>query len=180
MNRSSVIPEEIGALRSDVAEMLRGIEPSIGDYGCRLFPCEVTTDDGMIHPRVYVVEASSYIREWGVWPWNDRGKNWVQAEAIRSLRSSRLRLPAHFANSLNAAGESGMGYCTYSVELRNGKRLYFVTGNTVDFPNWPPGVSPSDVVAVRAHDRCPDHRMRAPFTHESGAEYKWSPFRATS
>ncbi|HYF14671.1 MAG TPA: hypothetical protein VD971_06325 [Phycisphaerales bacterium] len=178
MTERVTIPCEVGALCSNIAEMLRGVEPSVSNYGSRLYPCEVITDDGVFHPRVYVVKASSYIREWGVWPWSDQGKRWVRAESICSLHSSKLRLPVRFANTLNAAGESGMGYCAFSVELRNGSRLYFVTGNAVDFPNWPPGVSPTDVIAVRAHDRSPAHGVRPPFSHESSAEYEWSPFRA--
>jgi hypothetical protein len=71
-------------------------------------------------------------------------------------------LPARFANILYEAGESGMGYCAFSVELRDHRRLYFVTGNAVDFLNWPEGVLPDDVIGVTPHDRFSEHRDRAP------------------
>jgi hypothetical protein len=177
MPQHAAVPEEVQSLRSDVAAMLQDVKPSISEFGLRLHPCEVTTDDGVVHPRVYVVESHSYIREWGVWPWMDRGKRWVRAESIRFLRSSPERLPAEFANALNRAGESGMGYCAFSVEFKNGQRLYFVTGNAIDFPNWPDGASPMDIVRVRPHDRCPEHRGRLPLPHEMNAEYSWAPYR---
>lgn len=135
-------------------------------------------DDGTAESRVYVVEPLGYIREWGVWPWQDTGKRWIPAERIRSIRSSPLRLPPHFANALSSAGESGMGYCAFSVDLRDGRRLFFVTGNAVDFPCWPYGVKPIDVVAVHPHDRHPDHRHLSPRIDELGAQYTWSPFRS--
>jgi len=177
MSDRSSIPEEVRGLSVVAARMLQGVQPTVSEYGLRLYPCEVETDDGVIHPRVYVVEAHAYIREWGIWPWMDRGKDWIPAERIRSLRSSPERLPAAFASTLVAAGESGMGYCTFSVELRDRRRLYFVTGNAVDFPSWPSDVRPDDVVSVRPHDRCAEHRTRKPFRHESGASYSWSPYR---
>ncbi|RIK81529.1 MAG: hypothetical protein DCC68_08355 [Planctomycetota bacterium] len=164
------IPEMVKPLDEGVADQLGDIEPSISAYGLRLFPCEAVLDDGSVESRVYVVEARGYLAEWGVWPWQDLGKRWIPAERIRSVRSSPLRLAAQFANELNAAGESGMGYCIFSVELRDGRRIFFLMGNAVDFPSWPKDVCPDDVVSVRAHDRHPDY---AP-----GADYAWCPIRS--
>lgn len=163
------IPEEVRPLRADLAAALSQIEPSVSTSGHRIYPCAVTTDDGVVHLRVFVVEALSYIREWGVWPWMDSGKRWVRAESIRSLQSSPVRLAARFANVLNAAGETGMGYVAFSVELHGGRRLHFVTGNAVDFPAWPAGVQPSEVIAVRPHDRSA--------TYHETAKYAWAPYR---
>lgn len=170
------IPEIVKSLSDDVRRMLRAVEPSI-DGELRYYPCEVETEDGVMHPRVYVVEAGSYIRWWGVWPWDDRGKSWLPAEQIRSLRSSSDRLPAKFANVLYEAGESGMGYCRFSVELRDHRSIYFVAGGAVDFLSWPDGVGPDDVISVKPHDRFSGHLNRAPYPYESGADYIWSPFR---
>ena len=177
MNKQDKIPDEVKSLSVVAARMLQGVQPTISEHGLRLYPCEVETDDGVTHPRVYVVEAQAYIREWGIWPWMDRGKGWLPAERIRLLRSSPERLPATFASTLLTAGESGMGYCAFSVELRDYRRLYFVTGNAVDFLCWPGNARPEDVISVRPHDRCPEHRTRAPFSHESSASYLWSPYR---
>lgn len=170
------IPEVVKSLRDDVDRMLRAVEPSV-DGELRYYPCEVETEDGVIHPRVHVVEAGSYFRLWGVWPWEDRGKSWLPVEQIRSLRSCPERLPADFANILYKAGESGMGYFRFSVELRDRRRLFFVTGNVVDFLSWPEGVGPDDVISVKPHDRFSGHRDRAPYPYESGADFSWSPFR---
>lgn len=167
------LPEHIKPLNALLAPMLQSVEPSVSAGGCTLYPCEVTTDDGTNYSRVYIVEATSYKREWGVWPWEDRGKGWIPLERIVSLRSSPLRLPARFANILNAAGESGMGYCAYSVRLRSGDKLHFVTGNAVDFPQWPDGISPDDVESVVPHDRGMG-QAGAPL---SGANYYWSLYR---
>ena len=178
MSSHAVIPNEVKALNATVAVGLREIEPSVSACGLQIFPCEAVLDDGTVDSLVYVVEAVGYIREWGVWPWQDSGKRWIPAERIRSVRSSPLRLAPRFANTLNSAGESGMGYCAFSVDLRDGRRLFFITGNAMDFPCWPNGVSPADVVAVHAHDRHPDHRRRNPRADESSASYAWSPFRS--
>lgn len=177
MEDRSQIPEEVKSLRAVAARMLQGVQPTVSESGLRLYPCAVETDDGVMHPRVYIVEAQAYIREWGVWPWMDRGKDWIPAERIRSLRSSPERLPLIFVSTLLAAGESGMGYSAFSVELRDRRRLYFVTGNAVDFLSWPSDARPDDVVSVTPHDRCPEHRTSAPFSHQSGASYAWSPYR---
>lgn len=62
-----------------------------------------------------------------------------------------MRLPARFANKIYDAHESGMGYFIFTLVMKDGRRLPFLTGNAVDFPNWPAGVSPADVVGVEPH-----------------------------
>jgi hypothetical protein len=49
------------------------------------------------------------------------------------------------------AGESAMGGCWFRLVLRDGRTVDCETGNAVDFPTWPEGVSPSDVVALIPH-----------------------------
>ena len=174
---SQALPSEVKALRRAVARELGTITPSVTEYGLNLFPCQATLEDGSVHSRVYVVEAAAYIREWGVWPWDDCEKTWLPAEQIVSVVSSPLRLPAKFANAVYAEGESGMGYFAFSVDFAVGPRRYYVTGNAVDFPSWWVGVDPADIVGVNPHDRDPDHHHRSPTASESSAEYAWSPFR---
>ena len=157
--------------------MLGSLEPTVTPHGLRLYPCEVVTDEGEMHSRVYLVEATAYIREWGVWPWADPGKRWMPAERIRAVRSSPARLPARFANTLLAAGESGMGYHAFAVDLRDGRRLYFISGNAVDFLCWPEGLGPDDVVAVHPGQRLPEGEYRQPQPGNCNAEYAWAPFR---
>lgn len=173
-----MIPEQVRALSREATDALRRIEPTITEMKNRLYPCEVVTDDGVVHPRVYVMDANAYLKEWGVWPWAEKGKDWVPAERITSLRSSPHRLPPRFANVIMAAGESGMGYCAFVVELRDGRWFHYAMGNAVDFPLWPEGVVAEDVVAVHPHARFPEHRDRAPRADESSARFAWCPFRA--
>jgi len=101
---------------------------------------------------------------------------WIPAERICRVRSSPDRLPARLANELYAAGESGMGYHAFSVQLRDGRRLHFVSGNAVDFPAWPEGVTGADAVTVKRHDRHPSigNGRRGPTSrtlHTRGARF---------
>jgi hypothetical protein len=89
---------------------------------------------------------------WGVYPEDDRGKRSVSIKSVRRIVDSPKRLPAHLANELYRAGESGMGYTVFTVEFRNGARQAYVTGNAVDFIEPPPGLRASDAVAVRPHE----------------------------
>jgi hypothetical protein len=166
-------PPEVQSLRDDVVTALHAIEPSV-DRNINYYPCEVVLDDGSVHPRTFVVEAQVFVLHWGVWPWSDKC---IQAERIRSLRSSPQRLPARLANELYAAGESGMEYCSFSATFRSGKKLYFLNGNTADFPAWPADADPNEVIAVHPHDRHPEYRGRMPMAEESSAEYLWCRFR---
>lgn len=174
------LPAQLKSLSPAVLSDLCDIEPSVSATGLHLFPCDFEFYDGTTCARVYIVDATEYIREWGVWPWQDCGKQWIPAELIRSACSSYERLTAKFANKVYAAGETGMGYCAYSVDVRDGRRFYFVSGNAVDFPCWPAGVTPADVVTVNPHDRDPEHRSRSLRSSEMSAHYHWSPFRPSN
>jgi hypothetical protein len=81
------------------------------------------------------------------------------------LRSRRAlhRLPADLANKLYARGESGMGYMVFTIVLRDGRRLPRVTGNLVDFPALPDGVTTSDIADVvpEGSDAFKDRHPRA-------------------
>ena len=177
----TMIPDVIAPLPATLAEALRDVEPSIVPHWLTQFPCEVILDDGSVHSRVILVEAHSYHSLWGVWPWEHGGNgSWVPIERVRSLRSSPVRVPARFANVLNEAGESGMGYCAFSLELTDGRRLHYVTGNLVDYVNWPEDVSPADVVGVTPHDRNPEWRDRPRRLDEGGAGYEWCLFTRNS
>ena len=170
------LPEWVGSLRPEVAAQLLKVQPSFhSDF--RFYPCEVVTDDGTVHPRVYVVEARSLRKYWGGWPWEEGFGNWLKAETIQSLRSSPVRLHPELASILYDAGESGMAYYAFGVELQDGRRLHHVTLGTVDFPQWRPDVEPSDAVLVYPHERLPEWAVRAPTEHESGSAYHWAPYR---
>jgi hypothetical protein len=140
--------------------------PAATDGMCEYRPCRVTTRHGEVHDRVYVVEAHSYLRVWGVDPSADPGKRSVAVDQVIKIEESPYRLSAPLADRLYRAGESGMGYVIFTVVMSDGTQLPFLTGNAVDFPAWPAGVNPQDAVDVLPH------QGRQAATRES-ADYLW-------
>ena len=136
-------------------------------------PCVVTLQSGKTRDCVYVMEAESYIRAWGVWPDDDPAKSSVAVDQVASLAESPRRLPAELANKLYAWGESGMGYTMFTVVLRDGRRLPRVTGNAVDFPVLPEGVTSDDILDVERGAPGGYFRNRAPRPEEGVADYAW-------
>ena len=106
-----------------------------------------------------------------------------------------MHLPPHVAEQLGRVPKSSDGYCQYApcqVTLKSGElleRVYLVegvsfqrvwgdtqgtlNGKAVDFPNWPPGIGPADVVGVQPHVGHELFRDRAPAPHEGSADYAW-------
>ncbi len=156
----------------ELRAQLMAVVPS-GCNGEDMRPCQVTLVDGRVVDRVYVMEQGMYITWWGVWPEDDRGKQSLPIDQVTRIEESPSRLPVAIANTLYEAGESGMGYCIFTLVLRNGHRLPYVTGNAVDFVDLPPGVRPADVVRVLPHvgrKHFTSHRMPP---HSQGAAYFW-------
>lgn len=147
--------------------------PTSWDGSCRYAPCEVTLTTGEVKDCVYLVERESYLRMWGVAPGDDPGKRSVEIEDVVAIRESPSRLRADLANRLYEAGESGMGYMIFTMVMRDGTRLPFVTGNAVDFPAWPPGSSAAQAVDVLPHVGRDVFRDRGPSQYERSAEYAW-------
>jgi hypothetical protein len=136
---------------------LDAITPSIEPIvGVTYYPCIVTLNDGTLLDRVCLVPQASWIKLWGIYPGQDHGKSEVQLSDISSIADSPSRLPARFANELYAAGESGMGYAVFTVVFSgpipgSGSRQAYVSGNAVDFIDYPEGKGPGDVVSVLPH-----------------------------
>ena len=148
-----------GKLRDD----LSAITPSTsGDL--TYWPCAARMKDGTVLDCVYVVPEGPYIRQWGVYPQQDRGKRHISIADVEALSDSPTRLPARFANRLYKAGESGMGYTIFTVVFADDSNQAYGTGNAVDFICYPEGKSQSDVVDVLPHEgrnaepiRCPEY-----------------------
>lgn len=162
---ASPLPERL-------AEQL-ALVPATVDHGLHYAPCSVTLHTGEILPRVYIVAEDPFLRYWGL----DPARPTVDVDSIAAIEESPHRLPAALAAELYAAGESGMGYCLFTVDFADGSSLPFVTGNAVDFPNWPPGVDPRDAVAVRPHEGREHFRDRPPGRFEQSAPYSWCTYR---
>jgi hypothetical protein len=137
----------VGKLPLEIQTQIQRVEPSrCGPLS--YFPCWVLLKSGATFARVYVVEQSSYLQVWGVYPWDDPSKEWLDIEDLESLGESPARLPAPFANELYATGESGMGYSVFTAVFRDGSTQAYLTGNAVDFIEYPLGKNQTDVVAV--------------------------------
>jgi hypothetical protein len=114
-------------------------------------PCSATLESGEVVPCVYVMDAQAYISTWGVWPEDDPGKQYIRVEDVVSIAESPFRLPAAFANALYRAGESGMGYCAFTVVFSDGAEVPYVSGNALDFISLPDGRTMADIVRVLPH-----------------------------
>jgi hypothetical protein len=110
-------------------------------------PCLVRLRSGEVLPRVNVVEAAAFLAWWG----DDPKRTFLDVAEVASIEESPFRLPAALADVVYEAGESGMGYCNFTVRFRDGRSLPFLTGNAVDFPDWPTDVDPREAVAVEPH-----------------------------
>jgi hypothetical protein len=153
------IPNLPDKLRDD----LSAITPSrSGDL--TYWPCAARMKDGTALVSVYVVPEGPYIKHWGIYPTQDRGKSHISVADVDALAESPRRLPAQFANKLYENGESGMGYTIFTVVFADGSRQAYSCGNAVDFVRYPEGKGPDDVVDVLPHEgrnaepvRCPEY-----------------------
>lgn len=161
-----------GELPSHLAVQLANVPPT-GSGGLEYRPCLVALSSGRTLECVYVVEAVSYWKAWGVWPEDDRGKQSVRIEDVIEIRDSPLRLPAALANQLYEAGESGMGYLLFTAEFSDATRQAYVTGGAVDFIVPPSGLRASDVIRVNPHEGRYDNPIPSP-------DYWWCLFTAAA
>jgi hypothetical protein len=148
-------PSRYPKLPPHLVEQLRRVPPS-GDRWITYYPCCVWLNDGTKLDRVYLVAEIPFIKIWGVYPDQDRGKAEVLVSDIASVMDSPTRLPAIFANELYRAGESGMGYSLFTVIFRSDNssvqsNQVYVTGDALDFIDYPEGKGPKDVVRVLPH-----------------------------
>lgn len=149
---------------------LHAIAP-VHDGMMEYFPCRVLLANGEQHDCVYIAEAKSYIRCWGVWPDDDPGKKSIAIEDIAQIQFSPSRLPPKLAHKMYAVGESGMGFCIFTLCFADGARQAYYTGNLVDFPELPEGKSIGDVVALRPNQRRDEKTL-------SARPYYWCLFAA--
>lgn len=171
---------QILQINASLLEKLFQVQPS-RDGILEYRPCQITLRDGGKLDRVYLVEEEPYIKVWGGYPQNDPGKLSILLEQVIDLCESPYRLPAKLANKMYQVGESGMGYCVFTLIMKNGKKFPFVTGNAVDFPELPPEYSYSDILDLLPHvgreQLCDTqkHWINAPYT--ASAKYCWCLFR---
>lgn len=157
--------ESRNVVSADFLEKLRKIEPSIDRYGDRRhYPCRVTLKNGRVAPRVICVE-------------DHRGFQtdaWIHPDQVQSIEPTDERLPAALATDLYAAGESGMGYEIFVINMLDGSQPVFVTNNVVDFPDYPDGFDASAAVSVLPHHG----RERSRRGFRGSREFEWCYFVA--
>lgn len=141
------VPKLPDKLREDI----KAITPSEGG-DLTYWPCAARMKDGTVLVCVYVVPEGPYLKHWGIYPQQDRGKSHISIADVDALADSPRRLPARFANKLYKSGESGMGYTIFTVVFADGSRQGYGGGNAVDFVRYPEGKGPSDVVDVLPHE----------------------------
>ena len=125
-------------------------------------PCSAILKDGRQVDCVYLVEAAPYIKMWGIWPDQDKGKLEIKIEDVVRIEPSPYCLPTKFAQQLYDAGESGMGYTVFEIQYRDGSRSAHLTGNAVDFVNLPSGKVMSDIHSVHPHEGRNSVHVEAP------------------
>jgi hypothetical protein len=115
------------------------VEPS-RDHDLLYRPCCVELESGELVDRVYFAEAFSWHSYWGVWPQDDVAKKSFSIAGVKHVFSSPSRLPASLADKLYRDGETSMGGISFALLLRDGRKIPVLTGNAVDFLDYPPGV----------------------------------------
>jgi hypothetical protein len=155
MPRYSLLPRHL-------EESLQASEPT-QDGDLTYYPCSTTLTNGDLLDTVYFMPERPAMKLWEGYLHADGAKRLIRVEDVAEIRDSPARLPARFANELYQHGESGMGYTIFTVVFSDGARQACVTGNGVDFIQYPPGKGPLDVTDVIPHEgKRDDSLVKAP------------------
>ena len=111
-----------------------------------------------------------YIKCWGVWPDQDKGKREIKIQNVVRIEACRFALPTPHAQCLNDAGESGMGYMVFEIEYRDGSRTAHLSGCVVNFVRIAEEKTMADVVAVHPHAGRNSGSLRRPLLHGASTE----------
>jgi len=145
-------------LNDELRQQLQKIEPS-NDGMMNYFPCMIMLSSGKQVDCVYFAEADSYIKIGGVWPDEDDGKKFIKIEDVASIYPSPSRLPFQLAQKMYKSGESGMGYCVFTLKFRDGFTQAYLCGNAIDFVSLPTGKTMADVVDLLPHEGRKEQQM---------------------
>ena len=143
----------------DFLAQIHSIEPSISYGGQLHYPCKLRLKDGELIERAICTE-------------DHRGfltDAWVHPDSVKEIIPSFDRMPARLATKLYSAGESGMGYEIFILEMKDGSDFVFVTNNVVDFPDLPNGYTTTDIQNVHPHKG----RERSKLGYRQDKPFKW-------
>ena len=160
---------QVEEISESLKQQLLGVKPS-RFWAMEYRPCQVKLQNGEIIDRVYVAEVDTYMEIWGVLPDEDTGKKYIVIEEVAEILESPTRMPVALANKLYEAGESGMGYCLYQMKLDNGQMIDVLSGNAVDFPPIPNGLTTQNIKEVFPHQGSRKNYTDSP-------DYTWCLFK---
>ena len=159
-------------LAKKLREQLAHVEPILIN-GIKYFPCSVYTVNGQFLPCVYIVEADGYFKHWGIWPEDDHAKYSIPLGEVSSIADSPNRLPAKFAARIYKAGESGMGYHSFSIKFNNGFEQKYIGGGAIDFINYPKELNQNDIKDITLYSGTLGELLSSP-------TYYWCLYDASS
>lgn len=139
------------SLSASLQEDLAKVEPS-RDGEMIFYPCRVILEGGVAMDSVYLAPELPYLRHWGIYPEDDKGRLWISLEWVQHLEASPLRLPARFANQLYSHGPSGVGFFIFTVVFNDGSQQTCISSTAIDFVQYPPGKGPNDVIGVLPYE----------------------------
>lgn len=152
-------------------EMLIRIPPS-KHRDTEFRPAQLRLRDATIVPCAYVMPADHFLARCGT---TTDGPDFIAIDDVEAIEECPYRLPADIATRVHNEGETGMGYCLFTVKYSDGTKTVFNAFSTgLDFVDYPPGKSPADVVDVIPHSgSIADIFGRS----RSGRNFKWVIFQ---
>lgn len=150
-----MVKNKCSPISKAISDKLKKISPNALNY----YPCKVTLRGGKEVDYVYLVDLKDYLKTWGRYPEENKGKNFVDVRDVEEIEESPSRLPYSIVNKLNAAGETGMGYITAIYIFNDGSKEVLI--NAYDFINYPSGKSKDDIIDVIPHQGQNDPNLKS-------------------
>jgi hypothetical protein len=136
-----------GERATELRRQLDEIESGVDLLGFRTHPCAAKLADGTVTDCVYAMTLAESRREGLASRLDESGWRRLEPSEVVSLHASAKRLPAKFARVLRDAGESGMGYWSFTGVFSWWRRRNFCQ-TFLDFIDYPDGLEPSDLRKV--------------------------------
>ena len=164
----------ISQITPELLKQLKNIIPS-NNRTIAYYPSQIKLRNGDIIDRVYIIDFKDYMKlKNNILPEDD---NAIDIKNVINIQESPLRLPVQLANKMYKAGESGMGYCIFTLVLKGGKTLPYMMGNMIDFPNLPKEILPLFITDIIPHigRECFSEKTDDPY--KKSAKYYWCIFK---
>lgn len=142
-------PKRVSAIPGPLFKKLLQVRPSFSRDGYAYRPCQVTLNDGSVHPRAYVQDYEGWHREWLIEPFDptDPDWRWIDIDDVADIEESPFRLPPDVATAIWKLPEWGMGFTVFTLVTKDGSSYPYV-GSMGDYYKLPENVSPQDIVGI--------------------------------